>query len=714
MASLRVAWSLNSRHLAVALAVILAAIGIASFGGPSAARASGPCTNVEIVGLRGSSEEYLGSEHGMGSLLGPVADTIATQLSGSVTFSAYGVPYPAVDAISGVLNGDYFTSKEIGSDMLHDYLLQRAIECPSMRFVVMGYSQGAHAAGDELAREGTFVTDRIAALVMFGDPRFNPEASYTWGSFDHRDHGLAGARSLSDFASWSSRVFSFCHQNDMICQGLGLGHGSDAHAQEKYVNDYADLVAGLVRRRLGLTQLPRVPLDLAFVIDSTGSMSSSIEEVREAVSSMVDKLEEKESDYRIGLVDYKDTDQGDPYAAQRDLDLGTDVDAFRTALAAFSVSGGGDYPEAVYSGLMKAFTGLSWRSSSRKAVILMGDAPGKDPEPETGYTLDSVLAAAHSLSPSSPASLRAAATFAAAGTGDSVAIYPLAVGGGPLETFEPLADGSGGKVFFTSGDSTVADQVLEAVDAAATPVEVVLSSVTAVRPGEQVAFSAGASYAAGEILEYAWDFDGDGLVDETTTTGQVTHAYPLSFDGFAEVTAIADDGHEGRATTPVSVSEGAPQPASAPQHLLAASPTANRLQVSWQPPFNLGGGNLLGYQFLVENQRTGRVETAGGTSAQDLFVDKLSAGEYLVTVAATTEAGPGAHAIADITVADPVTSIAGPGSLRTPSPITSGARERVKHAKCKRGFRRKKVHSRLKCVKRKHHHSKAKRAGQQR
>jgi hypothetical protein len=53
--------------------------------------------------------------------------------------------------------------------MLHDYLAKIVAACPYMKLVVIGYSQGAHAAGDQLATESSSITDHVAALVMFGD-----------------------------------------------------------------------------------------------------------------------------------------------------------------------------------------------------------------------------------------------------------------------------------------------------------------------------------------------------------------------------------------------------------------------------------------------------------------------------------------------------------------------------------------------------------------
>lgn len=58
---------------------------------------------------------------------------------------------------------------------------------------------------------------------------------------------------------------------------------------------------------------------------------------------------------------------------------------------------GGDTPESMYSGAMTALN-LPWRPGVRK-VIIIGDAPGKDPEPVTGFTLAAVQAKALAVDP---------------------------------------------------------------------------------------------------------------------------------------------------------------------------------------------------------------------------------------------------------------------------------------------------------------------------
>ncbi len=246
------------RTLAVALAlmIITGCVGLvapaAAIGATTRADAPGatstavgPCYDVQIMGLRGSSEPQFDTEHNMGSLVGPIADSIARQAPDGTTVSFYGLPYQA--AAVGI---SYFESKQQGMSMLHDYLGEIVAACPYMKLVVIGYSQGAHAAGDQLAMESSSITDHVAAFVMFGDLRFNPDTSYVWGTFDPGKYGFFDKRAASDFFSWSTRVFSFCNHGDVACQRTG-DLLLDPHDQSVYLANYQADVVNMVGHQLG-------------------------------------------------------------------------------------------------------------------------------------------------------------------------------------------------------------------------------------------------------------------------------------------------------------------------------------------------------------------------------------------------------------------------------------------------------------------------------
>ncbi|XP_077979923.1 uncharacterized protein LOC144435215 [Glandiceps talaboti] len=116
-------------------------------------------------------------------------------------------------------------------------------------------------------------------------------------------------------------------------------------------------------------------LDLAFVMDCTGSMSSWIEEARKNIQSIVEEIVAKEmSDIHLGLVEYRDHPPQDRTFVTRVLDFTPSLKNMQKKMNQMSASGGGDGPEAVADGLHKALK-LKWRPQATKVCVLIADAP---------------------------------------------------------------------------------------------------------------------------------------------------------------------------------------------------------------------------------------------------------------------------------------------------------------------------------------------------
>lgn len=116
-------------------------------------------------------------------------------------------------------------------------------------------------------------------------------------------------------------------------------------------------------------------LDVAIVIDSTGSMQQPIDAARDAVGEIVAMLSGVAPKFRLGLVHYKDfNDMSD--GARILVPLTNGVEKVRTKLARLVASGGGDIPERVEKGLEMALNSrMKWRKGTNKVIILIGDAP---------------------------------------------------------------------------------------------------------------------------------------------------------------------------------------------------------------------------------------------------------------------------------------------------------------------------------------------------
>ena len=106
-------------------------------------------------------------------------------------------------------------------------------------------------------------------------------------------------------------------------------------------------VDGVVKLQLP-TQRPTIAkrqIDLAFVLDTTGSMSEEIEAVKQTIKAVSDQLSNAQTDVRIGLVEYKDRSD---CLLTRTFPFSNDLRAFSTSVANISASGGGDMPEDMH------------------------------------------------------------------------------------------------------------------------------------------------------------------------------------------------------------------------------------------------------------------------------------------------------------------------------------------------------------------------------
>jgi len=118
-------------------------------------------------------------------------------------------------------------------------------------------------------------------------------------------------------------------------------------------------------------------LDLAFVIDTTGSMSDEITYLGTEIADIAGRVTSAfgQASIRFGLVVYRDV--GDAYVT-RSFNFTSSLPEFVSTLHAQSADGGGDYEEAAEKGL-EAVNALSWRSGDvRHMAFLVADAPPHD------------------------------------------------------------------------------------------------------------------------------------------------------------------------------------------------------------------------------------------------------------------------------------------------------------------------------------------------
>ena len=114
-------------------------------------------------------------------------------------------------------------------------------------------------------------------------------------------------------------------------------------------------------------------VDVAFVLDCTGSMSSYIAAVKNSIREIVDRIQKTNGDLklRLAMVAYRDI--GDGSERFEVLDFCSSVDTFKAFVGKLTATGGDDAPEDMAGAVQKA-NALDWKYSTR-VVFLIADAP---------------------------------------------------------------------------------------------------------------------------------------------------------------------------------------------------------------------------------------------------------------------------------------------------------------------------------------------------
>lgn len=283
-----------------------------------------------------------------------------------------------------------------------------------------------YLAADEHARRAGLPSvpreDRLVVLVVDPDGHPVPGAQIVV------DGGLRS--SLTSMTGAEGRALVFPSWDGLADKSLRvLARVGDVVVEEEVPAGAAEVVLELPVVAPAVTAL-----DVALVIDTTGSMGDELEYLKveiEAIARRVSKLYPDVAQ-RWGLVLYRD--EGDEYVV-RSFQF-TDSRSFATVLSAQSAGGGGDYPEALDEGLEAAMK-LGWQGgATARMAFVVADAPHH--EGREGRLLEAVRSARQ----------------------QGVHIYPVASSGvdGLTEyALRTAAQATGGRYLFLTDDSGVGD-----------------------------------------------------------------------------------------------------------------------------------------------------------------------------------------------------------------------------------------------------------------
>lgn len=271
-------------------------------------------------------------------------------------------------------------------------------------------------------------------------------------------------------------------------------------------------------------------VDIAFVVDTTGSMGSAIGSVKNAAVQLVNSVAAQTTSARFALVDYRDfaaRAASYDYEAKLQQDFTSDAATINGAIQGLGLGWGGDWPETMYSGIAAAFD-LTWRPGAKKMVIVLADAPPLSPEPFTGLTAADIIARSLAIDP--------------------VEVHYVDVGWATTAEAEEIAERTNGGVYRTS-PSQAATQIDAVIDASLKRPYAWASGPYVGVTGKQHVLDGRGSYGiAAPIVKYEWDVDGDGTYDYAGSEPTRTHAWTAPYDGLVALRVTDADGRMGLAT----------------------------------------------------------------------------------------------------------------------------------------------------------------------
>ena len=193
---------------------------------------------------------------------------------------------------------------------------------------------------------------------------------------DARVEVTGGSQSALTIHTAANGMASLYSELDSLSDNFRLRvTATDGTAAQQDIDLQQALKAGIIQVALDTTDQSNsaddAPIDLMFVVDTTGSMTDELNFLQTELSDIISSVTEQQSGIKIGLVFYRD--YGDNYIV-RAHGFSDDLNSVQLNLNQEQAQGGGDYPEAMDQALQAAI-GADWRNNSRKVMFLIADAP---------------------------------------------------------------------------------------------------------------------------------------------------------------------------------------------------------------------------------------------------------------------------------------------------------------------------------------------------
>lgn len=527
------------------------------------------CADVEYMWLRGSGQDW-----GVGLERAAYAEQVAEAMEAAkvaATYKFHEVDYPAIDVdikagagafVTAGTGTEYGESVRDGVANIVAHIKQEAALCPYEKFVLAGYSQGAHTVGESLPELGAWA-ERIAYVALLGDPKaYLPEGDHVWpaspeaceqkGLSKYREWApncktlqgaLLGRRPYVPIG-WEGKVGLYCNDHDFIC-GSGetpldtAGHLEYSGVMNLVAEKSVEKISSYYPFRMsdeslaimrGLAQ-KQLPMETVFLIDTSESMRENLEMLRGKITELAELT--LASGGRVALAEYRGVGaEGYPKLL---CGLSCGAKEFSSWLRRVETGGGESKTwRGMWDGLMMAYEDLGWRDNTTKSIIVITDARGSG---EVDY--EELINKSFSLG----------------GVNTYVSSWRVMI------DHEKLVARTGGGTYAMGGDANQVGARFEVLmdDLVGRPVVQLEKSVHFPAVSEMMPLDATSSYGVGaEIESYDWDIHGDGVRELRKRGPKIDWSWHKEMEDYVLVYAKDADGRVGAAAVRI-VAGGVPK-----------------------------------------------------------------------------------------------------------------------------------------------------------
>lgn len=544
-------------------AVILGMMGVGekvtggAEGGKVAAQEVGSCSEQVLIFVRGTGQalgdrDFASFERAAKEELSKVGVSFEIYELGSR--SIVGSQYPAfkpgkVDSVKTYFSAGEATqfgeSVREGTRELVLFVRETLRNCPTSKFVLAGYSQGALVVMQALAK---IPPKAVEFVATFGDPKlYLPEGKgllppacrgeslsrYRYFAPDCQiDTGLLGKNVPYEPRGFEGKIGLWCEMWDVVCgrriNAMDVLGGHTKYAQNGKYQEAMREVARRLRKNKPKLETngseQKIGGQTVFLIDSTGSMAGQIYRYKQETERLARKT--LEAGGEIGLFEYRDL-KADNFATKEHCNFGCNLAEFLQKLEKIKTAGGGDAPESALAGMKFVMNTVNWQKGMNKSLIVLTDADFKAPD-DDGTTLEEVVRRSLEIDP--------------------VSVFVI----GPQrlqERYAKITEQTGGKFFDIAKEVELSTTYIDQRPVADLEFAEYFGAV-----GERMVFDGRKSRGfEGGKLRYEWDLDMDGRFELAEESGVVEKSYGQATEGFVQMRAVDEMGRSSTMSAKLTV-----------------------------------------------------------------------------------------------------------------------------------------------------------------